>query len=333
MAKSASFTFDDPILYTAAFRHAEAEVLACAKENFRAKLMQISFDRVYVTSACENVPRVIRSMMNPKRTFISFLADARQPPAYYSGLETPSNSIAVTAGGSRHFRASDTCRWAMQSLTQDDLSAASCALLGRELTAEPVTRLVHPDPADMRRLVGLHAAARHLTDAAPDILEQPEVSRALEHELINVMVTCMADSTEPEARAGWRHHTAIIKRFEELLDANCDRPMYLADICAAVGASERTLEISCEEHLGMGPIRYLLLRRMHLARRALIQADPANTTVTQIATGHGFWELGRFAVSYKRLFGESPSASLHRPAGDWRATQNRPSEFVDSEFA
>jgi AraC-like DNA-binding protein len=70
-------------------------------------------------------------------------------------------------------------------------------------------------------------------------------------------------------------------------------------------------------------MRYLWLRRMHLARCALILADPATTTVTQIATEHGFYELGRFAVSYRALFGESPSVSLHRMAGERRKAQNR----------
>jgi transcriptional regulator GlxA family with amidase domain len=60
----------------------------------------------------------------------------------------------------------------------------------------------------------------------------------------------------------------------------------------------------------MSPHRYLALRRMNLVRRALMMADPARTTVTQIATDHGFWELGRFSVAYRRLFGEAPSVTL-----------------------
>ena len=40
---------------------------------------------------------------------------------------------------------------------------------------------------------------------------------------------------------------------------NCDRPLHLVEICAATGASERTLRIVCEEHLGMGPVRLPLV--------------------------------------------------------------------------
>jgi AraC-like DNA-binding protein len=58
----------------------------------------------------------------------------------------------------------------------------------------------------------------------------------------------------------------------------------------------------------------LTLRRMHLTRRALLCADPSMSTVTRIVTDHGFWELGRFSVAYRALFGESPSETLRRPA-------------------
>jgi AraC-like DNA-binding protein len=115
--------------------------------------------------------------------------------------------------------------------------------------------------------------------------------------------------------------------------ANVDQPLYLADICAATGASERTLRICCHEQLGVAPLRYLWLRRMHLARRALIRAHPTTMTVTGVATEYGFWELGRFSVQYRTLFGESPSASLRRPPQSRRETLNRPFDLKLSEYA
>jgi transcriptional regulator GlxA family with amidase domain len=120
----------------------------------------------------------------------------------------------------------------------------------------------------------------------------------------------------------------IIANIKKLSAVNCDRPMCVTEICAVIGVSERTLRTCCEKHLGMGPIRYLWLQRMHLARRALILADPAEATVTRIATDHGFWELGRFAVSYRALFGEPPSASLQKWSRNYRTLQGHPLRFA-----
>jgi len=105
---------------------------------------------------------------------------------------------------------------------------------------------------------------------------------------------------------------AIVARFLEFLTAHPNRQLYLTEICGAIAVAERTLRAACEEHLGMGPIRYLTLRRMHQVRHALLRAEASNTTVTRVAMDHGFWELGRFSVAYRSLFRESPSETLRR---------------------
>jgi transcriptional regulator GlxA family with amidase domain len=119
-------------------------------------------------------------------------------------------------------------------------------------------------------------------------------------------------------------HAVVVARFEEFMAANLDRPIRLAEISRATGVSERTLRVCCQEHLGMGPVRYLWLWRMQLAHRALILSTPETATVTEVATRYGFLELGRFSVGYRSLFGESPSTSLRRVPEDRQPPQDRP---------
>jgi AraC-like DNA-binding protein len=129
--------------------------------------------------------------------------------------------------------------------------------------------------------------------------------------------------------AYWRH-AAVLRRLENFLEANPDSALHLTDLCAAAAVSDRTLRILCHEHLGMSPTRYLWLRRMHLARRALRMADPTTSTVTEIATSYAFWELGRFAVAYRSLFGETPSATLRRPLEDPQKISGSPWRLPES---
>jgi transcriptional regulator GlxA family with amidase domain len=100
-----------------------------------------------------------------------------------------------------------------------------------------------------------------------------------------------------------------------VVEAEPRQPFHVADLCRALGVSARSLARYSIEHLGMPAHRYLWLRRMQMAHRALRAANPATTSVTRIAHDHGFGELGRFAVAYRDLFGEPPSATLRRPAG------------------
>ena len=89
----------------------------------------------------------------------------------------------------------------------------------------------------------------------------------------------------------------------------------VAQICQRLGVSERTLGNWFKAQHGLSPYQYLQRRRLNLAHRALLAADPETGTVTEIAMRFGFHELGRFAGVYRRFFGELPSRTLERPAG------------------
>src|SRR5262249_45497052 len=134
--------------------------------------------------------------------------------------------------------------------------------------------------------------------------------RAFEQEIVRAMVICLAEGEPTVTDGSHGRRMPVMRRFRDMLEEHPDKPLYVAEICAAIGVSDRTLRLHCQEQVGISPHRYLWLRRMHQARRALTVANATKRTVTEIATDFGFWELGRFSVAYKRLFGEAPSATL-----------------------
>jgi transcriptional regulator GlxA family with amidase domain len=77
------------------------------------------------------------------------------------------------------------------------------------------------------------------------------------------------------------------------------------------GMSERALRNAFHREHGLSPKQFDLHERLQRAREALSHSGPS-TTVTMVANDQGFFELGRFAARYKRVYGESPSQTLRR---------------------
>jgi AraC-like DNA-binding protein len=327
MPWSRVLSFSDPSLCQAAIQGGDAELLPTARGSFHAEITQIGMNRVWMQRFNFELPQIISSKVNPDRKVIGFLSEESSPPLQHCGREIAFNDIIVASHDVMHQRSERGCRYATMSVPEDDFPNLYRTVIGRDFPEGQRTSIIRADPALVSRLLKLHRAIGRLAHDIPDILLMPEVLRGLENELVHLMVRCLAEGAGIEPLIGDRRHGAIIARFEEFLEANPDRPVYLTEICAAIGVAERTLRASCEEHLGMGPIRFLTLRRMYLVHRALLRADPSNSTVTRIVTDHGFWELGRFSSSYRALFGESPSETLRHPAEQIAIQLDRPSSL------
>ena len=328
MAWSRVFSFSDPLECQAVIWSADCELFPTAKGSFHAELTQIGMNSLWMHRIRVSLPQVNTVAVKPGRRAIGFLIEPDSSPLLHCGLEVFPGDIIVNGFDVTHQRSDTNFHYGTMSLPLDDLDAAAEAIVGCEFPKTPHKRIIRPNSAPMLRLLKLHNSVGQLAHDSPDILELPPVLRALENELIHTMVRCLAEGAAVEPTAGSRRHDTIVARFEDFLEANPDRPLYLTEICAAIGVAERTLRASCEQHLGMGPIRYLTLRRMHLVRRTLLRSDPSRATVTQIVTDQGFWELGRFSVAYRGLFEESPSRTLRRPAEQPELYLNRPSSLA-----
>ena len=326
MALSRVFSFDDPAACEAIFPSADVELFPTESGNFHAEVSQIGIGRMWLHRIQICAPEINTVAIRPGRILIGFLTERNSSSLLDCGRDVRHGDIVTNRSDIVHQRSGANFHYGTISVASDQLSAAAEPIVGRAFSVRD--SIIRPTPALMLQLLTLHKEIGRVAHETPDVLDLPEVSRALENQLVHILVRCLAEghSVEPAMRSG--RHDTILARFVKFLEANPDRPLYLTEICAAIGAAERTLRAACEEHLGMGPIRYLTLRRMHLVRRALQRSDASRMTVTRIVTDHGFWELGRFAVAYRTLFGESPSNTLRRPACQAALVRNSFSSFA-----
>jgi AraC-like DNA-binding protein len=109
-----------------------------------------------------------------------------------------------------------------------------------------------------------------------------------------------------------RNSASILVRRAMDFAASIDAPVRISDLCMALNASPRTLELAFSKTVGVGPHRFFRISRMNRARTMLLKADSRESRVTDIAEALGFSELGRFSVQYRELFGESPYETLRR---------------------
>jgi AraC-like DNA-binding protein len=320
--------FTEPLACQAAIQSADVEILPTTKGDFEVEITQVEMHRLCVQRFKVARPAISTVTYKSNRRSIGFLTESNSAALQHCGLEVLPGDMVVSRSDVAHRRSGADFHYGSISLPTDELDGAVRAITGSGFMTGHDQRIIHPDRQPMMRLMRLHKLLGQLAHDTPEILKLPEVVRALESEVVHVMVRCLAESADVEATRGGRRHDAIMGRFEEFLEAHPGRPLYLTEICAGIGVAERTLRAACEEHLGMGPIRYLTLRRMHLVRRALQGSDANRTSVTRIVTDHGFWELGRFSVAYRTLFGESPSETLRQPVEHLQVYLNRASSLV-----
>ncbi|HEY7058217.1 MAG TPA: helix-turn-helix domain-containing protein [Vicinamibacterales bacterium] len=107
-------------------------------------------------------------------------------------------------------------------------------------------------------------------------------------------------------------HQEVVARAEAYLRDHLDDQVPVTELCRIAGCSERALRNAFYGERGVSPKRFIVAERLRNVRRALNAASAGSSTVTGIAICHGFWELGRFAATYKAAFGESPSETLRR---------------------
>lgn len=229
------------------------------------------------------------------------------------GLELPATAFfGLATGGEIHLTTPERCSLALLSLDRDTFLQWARELGGPGLE-EPL-EAVNWEAIDPLRFQGVRACLSRifrLAERSPALLEDPATRRRLGGDLVPLLVEALVHRTghgdrlaRPPARI------ELVKAAQSWMAEHPHEPISLDGLCRQVAAGRRSLLQGFREHLGMGPMAYLKIRRLHGVRRVLLAADPQTTRVCELAAQWGFMNAGHFARDYRSLFGDHPRTSL-----------------------
>lgn len=139
---------------------------------------------------------------------------------------------------------------------------------------------------------------------------------ALRDGLTSLLAAAIGGTSDDERRDPSRpsasSHQRIVDRAVAWLRERLDQPLSMGELSAAVQAHPRVLQYSFRRVLGMTPVAYLRVLRLHAVRRELRLPAPQAPLIGDVASRWGFWHLSRFATEYRQLFNELPSETVAR---------------------
>jgi AraC-like DNA-binding protein len=312
MPGSGTRTFLDLEQYEASLRRAQIGVVIVPRLGFGARLVWAELHQLLLLRCDEEFPRIGFLSSPPRLATVTFCERSSSTPVW-RGTKMQAGDIMFHSLGERlHQATAGPSVWSVIALDPAWLDEYGRIFAERPISPPPKGQILRPSPSDAARLRRLHAQACRLAQTKSGILAHPEVSRAIEQDLIPALVTCLTAAKIQEIGTAERNHARIMIRFEEVLAAHLGQPLHMPDLCELIGVTGRTLRSCCAEFIGISPQRYMLLRRLKQVRAALFDADPGTASVAELARHHGFTQLGRFAGIYRAVFGEPPSTTLGR---------------------
>jgi AraC-like DNA-binding protein len=312
MPEGATGRFTDAGDYETSLPDLETELVVTQPGVFGAQLTWAKLPNLHLVRAQETLARVAYIALPGAPVVVSFATGGGRG-LIWNGVELgPGDLVFHSRGEHLHQRTIGPSHWGFLTVARPFFVRLGSAFAGHDLAPPALGQIIRPLPDNLARLLRLHARVAHMVETRPVKLSHPEVGRAVEHELLEALVTCLNDHTTdngPERR--W-DHVRIMTRLEEVLAVQRDQILNVRELCAIVGVAERTLGTCCKAFLGISPGHYLQLRRLKVVRAAMLRADPATARVEEVARHYGFASARGFTAAYRRAFGENPSKTTAR---------------------
>lgn len=182
---------------------------------------------------------------------------------------------------------------------------------------EESVRLTGATPVSEAANRQLVAAMDHVRAALvdnPQAMRNPLIAGAAQRYLAVSMLASYPNTAALEPTIEDRRDAtpALLRKATAFIEDNVHVDITIADIAAAVYATPRALQYMFRKYHDCTPMEYVRRVRLHRARLDLLAGDALTTTVGDVARRWGFGNVGRFAVRYRNLYGESPHVTLRR---------------------
>jgi AraC-like DNA-binding protein len=228
---------------------------------------------------------------------------------------SPHRAVVFTSTSPKKIYHSSDCKLSTLVLERRNISSYCAKLLGRDVVGE----VEFETDFDLTSMNGqswlrlFHYASAEISAPHSLLRDVPAARQQLEQMLITGFLLSHRHNYT-DALLGPQSAAApfYVKRAEAFIEAHFAEPLSLADIAGHVGVSARSLQNGFQRFRGMTPMAFLRSIRLHHVHRALTIADPAISSVTEIALVCGFTHLGEFGTLYKRTFGVTPSQTLFK---------------------
>jgi AraC-like DNA-binding protein len=133
----------------------------------------------------------------------------------------------------------------------------------------------------------------------------------LKNNLIDQLILTYNSSAD-RYRPDKSNRSRVFQKARDYIFSNPTRDFRMHNLCEYVASCERTLQYAVKSFTGLTPLEYVKAHKLNYVRDELLLGDPQDTKISEVALRYGFLHASQFALDYKQLFGELPSATLQK---------------------
>lgn len=132
------------------------------------------------------------------------------------------------------------------------------------------------------------------------------------HRMFATLSGLFAAASEPRDGAGSASASYVVAECHRIVAGSGGRAPGIDELCGRLRTSRRSLQNSFRQVADTTAVHYLRSVRLNAVRGRLMSTRPADLSIAQAATDHGFDHLSHFSDRYKALFGELPSRTRRK---------------------